>query len=147
MLSGFELYPRWVPLQTMNDSKMQTNKCHYAWHLILAPDVNVFNKSCGFVYQTHVSHCSLRCSRTELSEFIYSTRRLKPKELSLFDFPRTKIFPFWLTENTIIGPIFGLPNAQEWHHVSSPFGLTYRVKINCHAYLWIRSLPRQVWRK
>ena len=29
-------------------------------------------------------------------------RTLKSKELSSIDFPRTKISPFWLTENTIM---------------------------------------------
>ena len=37
---------------------------------------------------------------SELSEFIYSARRLQPKELSSIDFLRTKISHFWLTENT-----------------------------------------------
>ena len=31
---------------------------------------------------------------SERSEFVYSARRLKPKELSSIDFPRTKISPF-----------------------------------------------------
>ena len=66
---------------------------------------------------------------SEWSEFSYSARTLRSKELSSIDFARTKISPFWLTENTIMHlTSFGLSlayqtlrNMTAWVHL---FGLT-----------------------
>ena len=81
-----------------------------AWLLILVPDINNWGHVTLFVKPrrwthmvTFVPHCWLCCSCIRVVRVFYSARMLKPKELLLIDFPRTKIHPFWLTENIIMG--------------------------------------------